>query len=102
MNILIGNLLIGVAGVLGLVINAYNFLVLGRVIISWVNPDPYNPIVRFLYSATEPALRKIRRWIPSIGQLDLGPLILLLVLFFINAAVVQSLADFGLRLKLAG
>ena len=57
-----------------LVFQVYTFIVLGRVIISWVNPDPYNPIVRFLYNATEPVLQRIRRVLPlQFGGIDLSP-----------------------------
>ncbi|MDR1946694.1 MAG: YggT family protein [Desulfovibrio sp.] len=61
-------------------INLYFFVVLGACIISWVNPDPYNPIVRVLRQLTEPALRRIRKWMPftCIGGLDLSPVVLLL------------------------
>ncbi|MDR2604862.1 MAG: YggT family protein [Desulfovibrio sp.] len=61
-------------------INLYFFVVLGACIVSWVNPDPYNPIVRVLRQLTEPALWRIRKWMPFtfIGGLDLSPVVLLL------------------------
>jgi YggT family protein len=61
-------------------INLYFFVVLGACIISWVNADPYNPIVQVLRRLTEPVLWRIRKWMPftCIGGLDLSPIVLLL------------------------
>ncbi|HZK13094.1 MAG TPA: YggT family protein, partial [Desulfobaccales bacterium] len=61
---------------------------------SWVNPDPYNPIVRMLYNVTEPILGWIRRRVPVVfGGLDLGPLLVLLVIVFLQRFLVASLFD---------
>lgn len=101
MNIVLGNLLIGIGQVLGMLIGAFNLLVLGRVIISWVNADPYNPIVRFLVNATEPPLRVIRKFMPKFNtSLDFTPLILLLLLYFVNAFIGATLIDFGVAMKM--
>ena len=83
-----------VAGVVDLLLMVYTYLIIGRAIISWVSPDPYNPIVRFLYSATEPVLRFARKYIPPIGgALDLTPIIIIFLLYFIKGVVVQTLFD---------
>jgi YggT family protein len=67
------------------IIEIYAYMVVARAIISWVSPDPYNPIVRFLYSATEPVLQRIRRVLPlHIGGMDFTPLALLFALFFVR------------------
>ena len=76
--------------VCNLIIQIYIFIVIARALISWVNPDPYNPIVRFLYSATEPVLAKMRRYLPlQIGGLDLTPLVLLVGLSVLQQVLYQ-------------
>jgi len=68
----------------------YMFIIIGRALISWVNPDPYNPIVRFLHMATEPVLEPIRRRLPMIG-IDFSPVIVILVIVFIQTFVNRVL-----------
>ncbi len=73
--------------VISLVFQIYIFIVIARALVSWVNPDPYNPIVRFLYNATEPVLSKMKRYLPlQFSGIDLSPIALLLLL-----SVVQQL-----------
>ncbi len=73
--------------IISLVFQIYIFIVIARALVSWVNPDPYNPIVRFLYNATEPVLSKMRRYLPlQFSGIDLSPIALLLLL-----SVVQQL-----------
>ncbi|HKL25562.1 MAG TPA: YggT family protein [Desulfuromonadales bacterium] len=77
-----------------LVFQVYTFIVLGRVIISWVNPDPYNPIVRFLYNATEPVLQRIRRILPlQFGGFDFTPIVLLIALALLQNIILQLIAQ---------
>lgn len=80
---------LAVRNLLSTVVWLYTMLVIVAVIVSWVNPDPWNPLVRFLRKATEPAFALIRRWIPFavIGGLDLSPLILLVGLNFLHQFV---------------
>jgi len=81
-----------VAGVVDLLLNVYMYLIIGRAIISWVNPDPYNPIVNFLYTATEPVMRIARRIIPPIGgTIDISPIIVLVLIYFIRILVNEFL-----------
>jgi len=76
------------AQVVDLVFSIYTFIVIGRAIISWVNPDPYNPIVRFLHSATDPVLSRIRRILPlHFSGIDFSPIVLLLALSFLQRIV---------------
>lgn len=97
---LMSNLLSALAGVIGMVLWLYTWILIARAVISWVNPDPYNPIVRFLYSATEPVLRRIRRLVPSVaGGIDFSPLILLLAVYFLQEFLVRSLKDLALTLR---
>jgi YggT family protein len=77
----------------GLVFQVYTFIVIGRVIISWVNPDPYNPIVRFLYNATEPLLQRLRRILPlQFSGIDLSPIALLIGLAVLENILLQLIA----------
>ncbi len=75
----LGNLLIAVAKFWIFFLRLYTWIIIAQAIISWVRPDPYNPIVRFLYAVTEPVLRPIRRHLPvTWGGFDFSPLIVLI------------------------
>ncbi len=87
----ISNLLRALAAVVDLVLRIYVWIIIIRAIISWVNPDPYNPIVRFLYHITEPVLRPIRRVIPPIGGIDISPVVVLIIIYFLQLWLVPSL-----------
>ena len=90
------NLLVALATILDLALNIYMWLIIARALLSWVNPDPYNPIVRFLYNVTEPVLSYLRRRIPIIfGGLDLTPLIVILAIMFLRIFLVQTLRDWA-------
>lgn len=94
--IVFANLLIGIAYILSAILRFMFFVIIGRVIVSWVNADPYNPIVRAIISLTEPPLKIIRRWLPTtFGGLDLAPLILLLAMEFFQIVLVNSLHSYG-------
>jgi YggT family protein len=76
------------------------WIVIARALISWVNPDPYNPIVRFLYNATEPLLYRVRRVLPVFaGGLDLSPLVVVVAIYFLQAFLVQSLRDLAFSIR---
>ena len=96
---MIGNFIIAIATVINLVLQFYIFVVLGRVIISWVNADPYNPIVRFLKKATDPVLNRVQRYLPPMGGIDLSPMALLLVIYFLQIFLVQTLMRIGQNLQ---
>jgi YggT family protein len=75
-------------------LSVYMWVIIGRAIISWVNADPYNPIVRFLYEITEPVLSRIRRVVPVFGGgLDLSPMLLILALIFLRSFLVPTLHE---------
>ena len=95
----VANLLNAVAYILKIVLDIYMWVIIARAILSWVNPDPYNPIVRFLYRATEPVLYRVRRILPDLGGLDLSPLVVLLAIFFLQNFLVASLIDLAHRMK---
>ena len=92
------------AGMLDGLLAFYFWMVLISALLSWVNPDPRNPIVRFLYSVTEPVLYWMRRRMPFliIGNVDLSPLVLLLAIQFIGRGfVVGTLRDLARRVAMA-
>ncbi|TDJ00245.1 MAG: YggT family protein [Candidatus Dadabacteria bacterium] len=98
MDIITGNFLEGIAQVLNWGLTIYLYIIIARAIISWVSPSPYNPIVQFLYAATEPVLRYARRIIPPIGgTLDLSPLIVIVVIYFLRVFLVNSLLELAQR-----
>ena len=97
--IALGNILIAVANVLDLALTIYFWVIIARALISWVNPDPYNPIVRFLYNVTEPVLSYLRNRLPLVyGGLDLSPLLVIGVIIFLRYSLVQTLVVYGTRL----
>jgi YggT family protein len=99
MMFIISNFLLALAKILDIALSLYMWIIIGRAIVSWVNADPYNPIVRFLHSATEPVLFAIRRRIPVFfGGFDFSPVLVILAIVFIKAFVVQTLIQLALGL----
>ena len=98
---LLENFIQAVAFTLDSLLSIYFWIVLISALLSWVNPDPRNPIVRFLYGVTEPVLHQIRRRLPFVvaGGLDLSPLVLMIGIQFAKIVVVQSLYDLSLRVS---
>ncbi len=93
------HLLEAVVEILNLGLTIYMWLIVARAILSWVSPDPYNPIVRFLYNATEPVLGWVRRRVPIVfGGLDLSPILVLLAIVFLQKFLVASLMDLAFRM----
>ncbi len=81
-----------VAKVLDYVLWFFFWVVLARAVLSWVNPDPYNPIVRFIHNVTEPVLYRIRRWLPvNFSGIDLSPIVVFLGIVFLQWFLVKSL-----------
>jgi len=95
---LIGNFLSAVARLIDFALGAYVWVVIARAVISWVNPDPYNPIVRFLRQVTDPLLDRIRRYLPAMGGLDLSPIILIMAIYFLQSFLVPSLQQMAMSL----
>jgi len=95
----VSNFLIAMATILDYGLTIYLYIVIARAILSWVNPDPYNPIVRFLNAVTEPVLFRLRRRLPLFfGGMDFSPIIVILAIVFIQAFVVRSLFQMAARL----
>ncbi len=88
------NFLNAVAQLIDFVFTIYMWIIVGRAVVSWVNADPYNPIVRFLYEATEPVLSRIRRLLPmSMGGIDFSPMVLILLIIFLQSFIVPTLTQ---------
>lgn len=86
------NLLVAVATVLDYVLVFFMFITIARAVLSWVSPDPYNPIVRFIHNVTEPVLIQIRKRIPMMyGGIDFSPIVVILIIIFLRIFVVNSL-----------
>jgi YggT family protein len=97
---LFANLLIAAAKVLSLALNIYMWIIIARAVLSWVSPDPYNPIVRFIHNLTEPVLYQIRRRLPVVfGGVDLAPVVVLLAIFFLEHFVVASLFEIATGMR---
>jgi YggT family protein len=98
--IVLANFLVAVAKILDIGLSLYMWIIIGRAVISWVNPDPYNPIVRFLNSVTEPVLYPIRRRLPlHFGGIDFSPIIVILAIIFAQSFLVQTLYQFAARMS---
>ncbi len=95
----VGNVMLAIATVLDYALWFYMWIIIARALISWVNPDPWNPIVQFLDRATEPVLSPIRRWLGWRMGIDLSPLVAIVAITFLQIAVVQSLKDLALRIQ---
>ena len=94
-----GNALTAVATILDYVLWLYMWVIIARALISWVNPDPWNPIVQFLDRATEPVLSPIRGWVGLRMGIDVSPIIVILIIAFLQIAVVQSLKELATRMN---
>ena len=88
---LVGYFLQAVAGLLHMVLMLAVIVVIARAVLSWVSPDPYNPIVRVINQMSEPMLFPVRRRVPYMGGIDLSPMIVILVLMFLDGFLVPSL-----------
>lgn len=96
---LLGNFLLALAKLINFALSIYIWVIIGSAVISWVNADPYNPIVRFLRQATEPLLVRIRRVLPIMGGLDLSPMVLILAVIFLQSFLVPTLQQIAMSLQ---
>ena len=95
----VGHLIEALATILDLALTVYMWVIIARALLSWVNPDPYNPIVRMLYNVTEPVLGWVRSRVPVVfGGLDLSPLLVLLGIVFLQRFLVSTLFDLARRI----
>ncbi|MGD0280939.1 MAG: YggT family protein [Dissulfurispiraceae bacterium] len=94
-----GDLIVAIANILDYLLGLYKWILLIAVLLSWVNPDPYNPIVRFLHAVTEPVLRPVRRLIGfTFGPIDISPIIVFLIIMFIQSFFIRTLVKLGYKL----
>jgi YggT family protein len=94
-----GNILLGIAKVLNMVLSIYVWIVIVAALITWVNPDPYNVIVRALRQMTEPLFRVIRRKLPVGGGIDFSPVVAVLLIYLTKWILVKTLYDLAFRLR---
>lgn len=93
---IIGYFFLAISNVLVVVLNLFMIIIIARAVLSWVSPDPYNPIVRFIHNVTEPVLHPIRQKIPvNFGGIDFSPIIVLLAIIFLKTFLVQSFEFLG-------
>lgn len=93
-----GNVLEGLAKILEIVLQLYMWIIIARALVSWVNPDPWNPIVQFLERVTEPVLSPIRQRLGWGMGIDLSPLVAILIIYFLQYALVGSLYEMAVRM----
>jgi len=94
----VGNLFSALGSVVYYVLEIYMYVVIARALISWVNPDPFNPIVQFLERVTEPVLAPIRRAIGWRLGIDISPIVLILILIFLQRFIVPTLFQAGVMM----
>jgi len=99
---IIGNFFSAVAFLVNTVLKLYFWVIIVAALLSWVRPDPYNPIVRFLRAVTDPVFYRVRRWLPFlvIGGIDLTPIVVLLAVEFLRMFLVPTLYGFGAPVRM--
>ncbi|TFG92888.1 MAG: YggT family protein [Syntrophobacterales bacterium] len=96
----IGNFIEAIARIIDMGLTLYMWLIIIRALISWVNPDPNNPIIRFLYTVTEPVLYQVRRLIPIKGLgIDFAPVIVVLVIIFLQSFLVRTMLQIAVNFR---
>ena len=90
--LIISNLIAAIATVIDYGLTIFLYIVIARAILSWVSPDPYNPIVRFIYNVTEPVMGRVRRLVPlNFGGMDFSPIVIFMAIIFLQRFLVASL-----------
>jgi len=96
----LANFLLGIAKILDMLLWFYMWVIIARVVISWVNADPYNPIVRTIVNVTEPVLYRIRRSLPVFaGGIDFSPIVVFAAIYFLQIFLVRSLIDLAFQMR---
>ena len=96
----LSNLIVLIARLLETLIDIWCILIFLRVVISWVNPDPFNPLVQFLNRTTDPVLAPIRKFVPQLGFVDISPWIAAIVLYSVNKYfLVPTLLELAMRFR---
>ena len=101
---ILGQVTAFLAWMLDWLLTSYFWIIVISALLTWVNPDPRNPIVRFLYSVTEPVLYQVRRRLPFVyaSGIDFSPIVVILVIMFLQRVVVSSLYELALRITADG
>ncbi len=96
----LGNFIMALVKIIDMALTLYMWIIIARALISWVNPDPYNPIVHFLYRVTEPVMAPIRRWLPLRGLgIDISPIIVIAIIIFLQNFLLKSLSELAYHLR---
>lgn len=97
----LSNFIIAITTILDYILTIANWLIIIRALVSWVNPDPYNPIIQFLYKVTEPMLAPFRRFMPAYTMgLDISPIFAILFIWFLKLFLIKTL--FGIAMRVGG
>jgi YggT family protein len=97
---ILSNFINSVATIIDIVLNLYMWILIIRAILSWVNPDPYNPIVSFLYNITEPLMYRVRRILPlQFGGIDLSPMVIIIAIIFLRSFLVTTLHQLAYQIS---
>jgi YggT family protein len=96
----LGNFIHGIAVVVKMLLEVYLWVVIIRTVLSWIRPNPYNPLVRIIYGIVDPVTYRISRILPTrIGMFDVAPFLIIIIIIFLQHFVVNSLLDLGMRLR---
>lgn len=97
---ILSNFLLAIAEILNALLSIYFWIIIISAILSWVNPDPFNPVVRILRSLTEPVFSRVRSWLPFtvLGGIDLSPIVVLLGIQFVKIFLVQSISQMAMSM----
>jgi len=100
MDIVLQNLILAIAGILDSLLSLYSLVLIVAVLISWVNPDPGNPVVRFLRGVTDPVLYQVRRRLPFVyaSGIDFSPIVVFMAIYLIRMVVVDSLRQLAIQM----
>jgi YggT family protein len=97
---ILSNFIMALVKIIDMALTLYMWIIIARALISWVNPDPYNPIVHFLYRVTEPVMALIRRWLPLRGLgIDISPIIVIAAIIFLQGFLLKSLSELAYYLR---
>ncbi len=97
---ILSNFIGSLATVVDIILNLYMWILIARAILSWVNPDPYNPIVRFLYNITEPLMCRVQRILPlQFGGMDLTPMVIIIAIIFLRSFIVPTLRQLAYQIS---
>ncbi len=97
---IISNFMHSLATIVDIILNLYMWILIIRAVLSWVNPDPYNPIVRFLHNITDPLIYRVQRILPlQFGGIDLTPMVIIVAIIFLRSFIVPTLHQLAQQLS---